>query len=844
MKNIFLTWSVFLTLLSGPSGWAQDTSHSLTIFVDGVCGMCEERIEAAALQLAGVETASWEAGSRLLTVVLSDPDFDEMQLHYAVSGIGHDTRKLRASDEVYDRLHDCCKYRDEAIVAAHQPPPPVEGYVQEESGKDLQPLTGVNLYWLGTGIGATTDDRGYFRLERSPETDLLVVSYVGYAPDTIDLAGQSAVEITLSESVLLDEVEVTHRRRSTEVSFLDPMKVEHIGEKELLKAACCNLSESFETSPSVDVSFTDAVTGTRQIQLLGLAGPYTLITREQLPAVQGLASIYGLTYIPGTWIEGIQLSKGAGTVTNGFESMAGQINVEVRKPEESERLFLNLYANEGSRVEGNVHLAQKLGEHWSTGLLLHGRNNFYRHDRNDDGFLDMPLTKQFIALNRWKFLGDNGLRFQFGIKGIYLDNEGGQAETHGSTETPSDHHWATRLDTRRLEGWGKVGMVFGGKALQSVGLQLSGLTHRQDSYFGLRTYDAEQESLYANLLFQGLLGTTTHQYKAGASLRYDDYRETLDAQVFDRREITPGIFVEYTYSWLDRFNLVAGLRADHHNLFGLFLTPRLHLRYAIAEKTVVRLSGGRGQRTANILADNIGLLASSRQLLIEGDDSEKPYGLDAEVAWNYGLSLVQKLELNSREATLSLDFFRTDFENQIVVDLDADPQQARFYNLEGESFSNSVQAQFDYELFERFDLRLAYRWFDVKTTYGNTLLEKPLLAAHRAFLNLAYETKDQWKFDATLNWQGAKRIPFTASNPEAYRLAEYSPDFAVVNAQLSKGWGKQFEWYLGVENLLNFQQEDPILSSEDPFGPYFDASLVWGPIFGRTTYAGLRYRIE
>ncbi|MCG8697054.1 MAG: TonB-dependent receptor, partial [Bacteroidales bacterium] len=634
-----------------------------------------------------------------------------------------------------------------------------------------------------------------------------------------------------------------HRRKSTELSMFDPIKYEKMGEKELLKAACCNLSESFETNPSVDVSFTDAVTGTRQIQLLGLAGPYTQITRENMPDVRGLSSVYGLTYTPGPWIESIQLNKGTGSVANGYESIAGQINVELRKPEDADRLYLNLFANESGRTEVNANLAHRFkNEKWSTGLLLHGKDNSFQHDNNNDSFLDHPLGNTFIGVNRWKYVGDNGMRVQLGVKLTSIDKEAGQYDELGvSTGYPT---WKMNLEINQVEGWSKIGKVYADKPWKSQGLQLSGSFHQQESRFGNNEYNASQSSIYVNYLYQGIISNTKHKFRTGISFKYDDYKEELNHSSYDRMELVPGIYGEYTYTHLEKFATVAGLRFDHHNHYGLFVTPRLHLRYAIVEKSVLRASVGYGYRTANVLAENNSLLASSRQIIIEGDDSNKPYGLNIEQAWNYGINFTQKFILDYRGGSISFDLYRTNFVNQIVVDLDQNPQQAVFYNLNGRSYSNSFQSQFDYEVINRLDVRLAYRWYDIKTTYAGDLQQKPLIASHRAFANFAYQSRKHWKFDYTLNWQGRKRIPNTSANPVQYQLDEYSPSFIVMNAQVSKSWREVFEVYLGVENLLNYKQKDPIIASGEPYSEYFDATMIWGPVFGRKIYGGLRYMLK
>ena len=563
-----------------------------------------------------------------------------------------------------------------------------------------------------------------------------------------------------------------------------------------------------------------------------------------MPDIRGLSAIYGLTYIPGTWIESIQLNKGTGSVANGYESIAGQINVNLRNPASMDKVYLNAYANEGGRFEFNANLRADVGKEWGSALLLHGKNKTIKQDRNEDGFLDMPLGNQFIALNRWELYSDKGLHVQLGAKGTYIDNQGGQVDFNTEDDKGTSNSWGMQLLQKRIEGWGKLGKVDQQNPYRSIALQLSGVYHEQESYFGLNNYDASQGSIYANLMYQSILSNTNHKFKTGVSLQYDDYSEMFNGTDYSREEIVPGGFFEYTYTFLEKFGAVAGIRVDNHNLFGTFVTPRLHLRYALSETTVLRASSGRGQRTANIFSENSGILASSRQFIIEGNDNNKPYGLDQEIAWNYGLSLTQEFTVDYRDGLFTVDFFRTDFENQIVVDRDRSPQEVVFYNLDGKSYSNSFQAHLDYELVKRLDARLAYRWYDVNSTFDGQLLPTPLVSRHRAFLNLAYSSIDYWKYDFTLNWQGSKRIPGTSTNPEPFRLEDKSPNFFIVNAQVSKTWREKFEVYVGVENLLNYRQEDPIISSEQPFSPYFDSSLVWGPVFGRNTYLGLRFWVK
>lgn len=728
----------------------------------------------------------------------------------------------------------------------------LSGRVFEINDKgDTAALTGATVHWLGTTTGTHTDADGKFTLGRVPGKNLLVLNFVGYINDTtlIDTL-QTSADLFLSNIKTLQTIEVVYHTTSSEFSYISPIKVETLGQRELAKAACCNLSESFETNPSVDVSFADAVTGTKQIQMLGLSGQYSLITKENMPYLRGLASMYGLTFIPGTWINSIQLSKGAGSVINGFESFTGQINTELQRPEKSEKLFFNAYGNANARNEYNLNLSHRFNETWSTALLSHFSLNPLRQDMNHDGFLDIPTGRQYNFMNKWSYFTRAGFEGQFGASYVNDNREGGQMDYYQATDHSSHTGqlpYGIGINSEKWDVFAKNGYVFK-KPETSMGLQLSYLEHKQSNFYGLNKYDGNQQTFYANYIFQGILANTDHKFKTGASFLWDKLVEKYRAFDFSRTESVPGVFVEYAYNYLTKFNLVAGARADYHNYYGFFFTPRLHMRYAVNEgNTVFRASAGRALKTANILAENSFLMASSRDFNITASDSSMPYGLNPEMAWNYGLNFLHKFKLDYRNAQLSVDVYRTDFVDQVVVDVDYHPQQVLIYNLNGESFSNTLQTEFSWEVRKRLDLRIAYRYVDTRTRYVDGLMQKFLLSRDRAFLNLAYETRDgHWQFDFTTQWNGPKRLPKTGYNPIEYQRADQSPSFFILNGQVTwrAGSKKNFDLYLGVENAMNVRQSDPIVAANDPFSNYFDASMVWGPIYGRMMYGGLRYKIK
>ena len=722
----------------------------------------------------------------------------------------------------------------------------VTGVVQEIDEKGtVQPLTGVSLYWLNSSIGIQTDTLGHFSIPYDSISHKLIVSYQEYKTDTVTIKQPGNYTFTLKpEGKEMEMVVVQGKKNSTEIDFNSMYNTKVMKEKELFKAACCNLSESFETNPSVDVNYSDAVTGAKQIQMLGLSGIYTQLTTENLPGTRGLASNYGLSYTPGTWIESIQVTKGIGSVVNGYESVAGQINVELKKPEESEHLYLNGFMNSMLRTEGNLNLATKISDRISTSVLTHVDLWKKKIDFNNDGFLDMPLSNQYSFINRWKYKSKKGFESQAGIKVLSDDRTGGQVNFNKEIDRLTTNHYGIGMQARRYEGFAKAGYVWQEKPYKSIGLMADVLQHETNNYFGLTTYNGMQQSVYSNLIYHSIIKNSNHKFKTGISYLYDYYNEKVNATVYKRVESVPGAFVEYTFKHKERLNVIAGFRSDYNSLFGWIHTPRLNAKYNFTDKTTLRVAAGRGQRTANIFAENMAYFATSRQIVILPSNNGKGYGLNPEIAWNYGVNLLHEFKINTHKGSLNLDYYRTDFKNQVVVDLDLNPQTVVYGNLKGVSYSNSAQAELNYEIFKRFDIRLAYRFYDVKTTYHGVLLEKYLLSKHRAFLNLAYSTKSKWSFDYTINWNGKKRIPGTATNPQEYQRPNYSPAFIMMNAQVSKKIGKSIDAYVGVENIGNFRQKDLIIGANAPFSPYFDSSLIWGPILGRMYYVGFRLKIK
>ena len=705
-------------------------------------------------------------------------------------------------------------------------------------------VPGANVYWLNTAVGGTTNEKGWFEIPYKSTYKKLVVSFIGYKTDTLDIKNIKPIHHFITEQNTLNEITVSAKKTSTTKSYLQTQNVFTVNSDELLKAACCNLAESFETTPSIDLNFSDALTGTRQIQMLGLKSPYLVIAQENIPLVRGASQIYGLTFTPGTWVESIQITKGAASVVNGFESISGQINAELVKPATDNKFFLNTYASLNGRLELNTHFNRKINNKWQTGLYLHGNYRGKKFDRNDDGFLDTPLAKQINVMNRWQYT-DNEKGWISFLTFRYMNDEKqtGQTNFNPQLDRGTTNAWGSEIKTERVDIATKIGYVFPELPFQSIGLQLAYNSHDQDSYFGLRNYDIKQQSIFSNLIFNSIIGDTRNKFKTGISFTHDSYDEIITNINYGRSENTFGTFFEYAYDNGENFSLTAGIRADNHNLIGAFITPRLHVRYVPWKKGVLRASVGKGKRTANIFAENQQLFASSRVINIIPSTNGATYGLNAETAWNYGVSFLQGFRLFKQKGDVTLDFYQTRFNNQVVVDWE-NPQEITFYNLNGKSIANSLQLEVNYTPFNHVNLRMAYKYFDVNTDYLSGNLSKPLQPKHRFFTNLSIETLKkengaQWKFDITTHLIGKQRLPNTnglqSNNSDAYNL---------INLQLTKVFSNKLETYFGGENITNYKQQNPILGNNDPFGANFDSTLVYAPVFGSTFYLGLRFKIK
>lgn len=883
----FLKSIVALSLLFSNILFAQ-TINKASFMVKGNCAMCKERIETTAIK-NGANSARWSAENQQLTVEYDAAKTNPDELLKKIAEAGHDNEKFSASAEIYNSLPSCCHYeREPSFLKSAETISKIKAenqfYVRgncssckariEKAAKNA----GANSADWNADTQIVTLD--FDPAKTSSDAILKMIANVGHDNEkykTSDDVYKNLPDCCLYDRNLplgekshlvhheegaapkkdfsqhadhfdksIDEVKLIKYNEATALNKKETGLTFNISSKELLKAACCNLSESFETNATVDVAFSNAVTGTKQLKMLGLDQKYTSLTKELLPSIRGLASPYGMNLIPGRWIGGIQLTKGGSTVTNGYESITGQINTELLKFNEKPETALNFFGDMNGRFETNITSTSAVSEHWNQTLLLHGNATLAKMDTNDDGFLDQPTGNQINAayLLNYNDLENSGLGTHFGISFVKDERFGGQKDFDKNISQAQQSLYGVGIDISKFDIWNKTGYVFKGKPYQSIGWMNQFTYHQQDSFFGNRNYLGKEKTFYSNLIFESIIGNTNHKYKTGASFLYDAFDENYLTQNYKRTETVPGLFFEYTLTG-SKYTLVAGARTDFHNLAGTQFTPRLNFKYDITPKTILRLSAGKGFRTANIFAENQQYFASNRQIEILGNGGEI-YDLKPEIAWNYGASLQQEFKLFNRKATLVADFFRTDFQDQVLADLDISPNKIVFYNLAGKSFANSFQTQLDFIPAKNLELRLAYKYYDVQADFAGGKRQIPFMAKNRGFFNAAYSTERNskggfWSFDTTLQLIGKQKLPNLNSNPAEFRLPEYSDSFATLNAQISRNFNKNIRVYLGGENLTSYTQNQPIMDAKNPFGNYFDGGMVYAPIMPANFYVGVDF---
>ena len=686
-----------------------------------------------------------------------------------------------------------------------------------------------------------------------------VVDQHGHAIDTTDIYGERADS--------LDAAVFTSSAQGNYISRFKDVRTEVISAAGLCKMACCNLAESFENSASVTVGYSDAVTGARQIRLLGLSGVYTQMLDETRPVMRGLSAPFGLSYVPGQWLESIQIAKGSSSVINGVECMTGQINMEHRKPTDEKPLFLNAAVMSDTKMDFNIASSLQMGYKWSTVLLGHVSGNIKPHDMNQDGFLDEPKMLQFNVANRWLYMADNGVQVRFGVRAIQDTRHGGQMlqidgkhvmyDKDDYTADPLSPEakiqpWGSDIINRSLNGYVKVGVPLNEENTQNIALVADYSYQDMDSYFGATRYLAGQHSAFANLLYQNVINDS-HRFTLGLNGTFDRYDEDFKrviwmAPVAEKSGITDlantGVFGEYTFNAGEKFSAIAGLRGDWFYKQGFKVSPRVTLKYMPVDEIVIRANGGRGLRYSTPLVDNIGVFSTGKAFVGSYNDHI------LEDAWTFGGNFTYYIPVGATSNTyVSFDYFRTQFAQQMVVDYGA--TKIDFYALDGRTaFTDNYQLDFSIDPIERFNITATFRYTNAKQEYkgSEAPVEKPMTSRFKGVLNLQYATNlNKWIFDFTASLNGSCKVyDFMADFKDEDGNLLYkngrTPVYPMLYAQVTrrfKGW----DVYVGAENLTNYTQKNPIIGADNPRQPTFDASCIWGPLMGIKAHVGFRFTL-
>lgn len=714
------------------------------------------------------------------------------------------------------------------------------------SNDKKESMTEATAPWFDTLIGVSTgtEDESEVSAKVISNKELITLNEV-HSADTIEITNQTPVESILQETQTLDEVVVRGQRSGIIISDINPIKTEQITQTELKKSACCDLAGCFETQTTVQPQTTNVITNSKELRILGLSGVYNQVLIDGFPMIQGLSYTYGISSIPGTLVENISISKGANSVIQGYESISGQINVETIDPDNTDNLLLNLYMNNGMEKHFNANYAFRQGK-WSNLTAFHTMQPAKKIDEDNDNFLDMPQLTRYMIFNKWKYGNENdwGWSSRTGLRFLNEQRIGGQTSFNPKSDKGSSSVYGQSVNINQPEIWTKTSYRINDK--HNIVLFASAFYQDQNSFFGTIKYNAQQTNFYGNI--QHELNYQSNNLKTGISYRHlnldenvvftDTFPKRSYAGNYKRLENVYGLFAENTmYFFNDKLTWIAGVRSDRHNQFGFMITPRTLVKYDIRPKTIIRANIGTGWRTVNVFSENIGLLASSRDIVFAEQ-------LQPEKAVNFGINLTQKFESNNLSGYFSTDYYRTDFQNQIFPDYDTDPTKAIIKNFTGTSESNGFQAELYLKIWRRFEFKTGYNYLNVFREISETKQLLPFNPMHKVLTAFSFKPlTNKFHFDVNAHWYGKQRLPDTKSNPVDFQRPDFSQPYTIVNAQFTYKY-KKFEVYAGCENIFDFGQLQPIISWQNPFGPYFDTSSVWGPTKGRETYIGVRFKLS
>ena len=718
------------------------------------------------------------------------------------------------------------------------------------------PLPYANIILDSTTKGAVTDENGKFIITNvSQGTYNIAVSFTGFTTQKKKIVVSNSdvvINFELNQSDALDEVIVTGTLKA--VSRLEsPVPVEVYSPTFLKKNPTPNIFEALQNVNGVRPQLNCNVCNTGDIHINGLEGPYTLVMIDGMPIVSGLSTVYGLSGIPNSLIEQVEIVKGPASSLYGSEAVGGLINIITKLPENAPRFFADGFVTGWGEANVDVGFKSKVGE---KATVLFGANYFnYSNpiDNNNDNFTDVTLQDRISIFQKWNFERANNRKFSLAGRYFYEDRWGGEMQWNPSYRG-GDEVYGESIYTSRFELLGNYQLPI----KEKVNFQFSYSDHDQNSVYGNTPYLAQQRIGFGQFIWDKKVNK--HDLLIGTALRYNYYNDNTTATVNADEVTIPSLFIQDEINFTKKQSVLLGMRYDYDSRHGNIFTPRIAYRFKPTEDDIIRLNAGTGFRVVNLFTEDHAALTGSREVVIE--EALKP-----EESYNINLNYLKKLYLNNGMMfTFDTSVWYTYFTNAILPDYDTNPNQIIYDNLDGHSTSKGISFNADAVFGSGIKASLGATYQDVSQTENGTTTRQILTERFTGVWSFSYKHyPTNLTLDYTGNIYGPMRLPLLG---ELDPRQEYSPTWSIQNIQLTYDGFNNFEIYGGVKNLLNWtpNKGNPfiIARADDPFdenvqfdndgnvvptanNPYaltFDPSYVYGPNQGIRAFIGLRYKLN
>ena len=719
-----------------------------------------------------------------------------------------------------------------------------------------KPLPYANVYIENTDKGAITNENGVFSIPNlAPGNYSVAASFTGYTlqkKTVIIKAKDSYITFNLNEDDALDEVIITGTLKA--VSRLEsPVPVEVYTPTFLKKNPTPNIFEALQNVNGVRPQLNCNVCNTGDIHINGLEGPYTLVLIDGMPIVSGLSTVYGLSGIPNSLIEQIEVVKGPASSLYGSEAVGGLINVITKLPENSPRFFADAFVTGWGETNLDLGFKAQVGK---KATVLVGTNYFKFDelvDNNNDNFTDLTLQDRISIFQKWDFKRASNRKLSLAGRYFYEDRWGGELQWN-KTYRGGDAIYGESIYTSRFEILGDYELPLSEK----VNFQFSYSAHDQNSVYGNTPYLAQQRIGFGQLIWDKKIDK--HDLLFGTALRYNYYNDNTTATISADEVTMPSLFIQDEIAFNKKQSLLLGMRYDYDSRHGNIFTPRIAYRYKPTDNDIIRLNAGTGFRVVNLFTEEHAALTGARDVIIEET-------LQPEESYNITLNYLKKLYLdNGMYFTFDTSAWYTYFTNAILPDYDTNPNKIIYSNLDGYSTSKGLSFNVDAVFGSGIKASIGATYQDVSQTENGQRIKQILTEQYSGVWSLSYKNyKTNLTLDYTGNLYGPMRLPLLGDlDPRQ----EYSPTWSIQNIQATYDGLDNLEIYAGVKNLLNWtpnkgnpfiiaRADDPfdenvqfngdgdvIPTTDNPYALTFDPSYVYGPNQGIRLFFGMRYNLN